>query len=484
LGRQLRSSTGISLLLLIIGLTSAGIWTNTVGYSANIFQPQDLLNSSTFKSDDWLWGRFFGSIIITVFARKIPALLNILNPLIAILMSTATGILVIAFYQTFFDPNALAAVGLFIAGTSYIFIVIPYYLHSAQKLPSFLIVIGIAASLALETICSVIISIFMSSLIQALLVIVMPLCIAICYLLYTRISCKLVDIRMPRNVRGSAKYLLLAVAVIFSFLRVMIRVLSKVGIWGDNRSNFIGMDQLYIAELAVISVLILLLSYLVFILPRKHISIQISCLIAFAVMLAGLQILAFMHDNQRIYILDTIATAIELYSHLASWMLIIHCVRETDMPPWRIAAVPHIASALVQLLWIHWLQPAGFTTSTLVMVINYLLFILASVPLLKEYLSKNSFLQIAIEDQAKKDLNRFSKDHKLTNREKEIFSQLLVGKKRIEIVQSLKLSEGTVKTHISNLYRRLGVHSKTEALALFSKEKAEAIESSVPDEAQ
>lgn len=55
----------------------------------------------------------------------------------------------------------------------------------------------------------------------------------------------------------------------------------------------------------------------------------------------------------------------------------------------------------------------------------------------------------------------------------QIFELLLEGKKRSEIEEECSLSEGTVKTHITNLYRKLEVHSKKEMADLFEKESRE-----------
>jgi two-component system nitrate/nitrite response regulator NarP len=53
----------------------------------------------------------------------------------------------------------------------------------------------------------------------------------------------------------------------------------------------------------------------------------------------------------------------------------------------------------------------------------------------------------------------------LTERELELLEALSAGLTNKEIAQRLWLSEQTVKVHLSSLYRKLGVSSRTEALA-------------------
>lgn len=52
----------------------------------------------------------------------------------------------------------------------------------------------------------------------------------------------------------------------------------------------------------------------------------------------------------------------------------------------------------------------------------------------------------------------------LTKREKEIFDQLINNKTTKEIAISLKISDKTVRNHISNVIQKLGVKGRSQAL--------------------
>jgi DNA-binding NarL/FixJ family response regulator len=54
-------------------------------------------------------------------------------------------------------------------------------------------------------------------------------------------------------------------------------------------------------------------------------------------------------------------------------------------------------------------------------------------------------------------------DRFLTPREKEILAFLTTGKTTREIATELYLSQGTVKAHLTSIYRKLGVSNRTEA---------------------
>lgn len=53
----------------------------------------------------------------------------------------------------------------------------------------------------------------------------------------------------------------------------------------------------------------------------------------------------------------------------------------------------------------------------------------------------------------------------LTHREKEIFNKLRIGASNNEIARSLFISENTVKTHLYNLFKKISVKNRTQAVS-------------------
>lgn len=60
---------------------------------------------------------------------------------------------------------------------------------------------------------------------------------------------------------------------------------------------------------------------------------------------------------------------------------------------------------------------------------------------------------------------------KLTSREVEVLEQLSTGLPYTSIAENLIVSPATVRRHIENIYQKLQVHSKTEAIALAKKKR-------------
>ena len=65
--------------------------------------------------------------------------------------------------------------------------------------------------------------------------------------------------------------------------------------------------------------------------------------------------------------------------------------------------------------------------------------------------------------------HELAQKYRLSDREEEVLALLALGRSRSQIKEELYLSLGTVNTHISHLYQKLGVHGKDELLAYFEE---------------
>lgn len=461
-----------AIFFIVMGLTAAGIWTDVVGYSVNLL-PADVMEiPDAYSREAFQWGRLASGIALIAFARCIPKLETTIIVAVSMAMSVATGALILSYHQTLFDPNQFAWASVFIASCGYKFIVSIFYIYFAGRIKTELAVWGIVASLVLETVCSVLISLYCTPATQAIIVVAAPITVATCYFVASRIRFETAENISPQTkAQGFERTALIIELLILTAALVFVRALSTIGVWGKSRSNFIGMMELSVDELVAIAIIVSALAYLVFVLPRKRFSLSMRCVIGFAVLLAGLQLFAFTDDLQFGYSFDVVTTAVELFAHLVMWMMTIECIRQTDIPAFRIVGFTSPVYAILSLAWVTYFEEGDLATSTIVMVIVYFLFLCVMVFLfMGGNQSKGSLLRSRPTSATQEAMRGFEDAWGLSPRESEIFELLLQGKKRSEIEQRCSLSEGTVKTHISNLYRKLDVHSKRDMADLFEKE--------------
>lgn len=70
--------------------------------------------------------------------------------------------------------------------------------------------------------------------------------------------------------------------------------------------------------------------------------------------------------------------------------------------------------------------------------------------------------KVEVEDDLEQKITYWSEFAGLSGREKDVFRELLMDKKRKEIAEALCISENTVKTHTSNVFSKLEVSTRTE----------------------
>ena len=58
--------------------------------------------------------------------------------------------------------------------------------------------------------------------------------------------------------------------------------------------------------------------------------------------------------------------------------------------------------------------------------------------------------------------------YKLSEREDDVFLLLLNGKSNKDISKNLFIEEGTVKNHLTNIYKKLSIKNRTELMAKFT----------------
>ena len=71
---------------------------------------------------------------------------------------------------------------------------------------------------------------------------------------------------------------------------------------------------------------------------------------------------------------------------------------------------------------------------------------------------------------AQVDARKESEDPDLTRREKEILTLIELGMSNREMAEKLVIAEGTLKRHVANIYQKLGVHNRTQAIKQFYRQ--------------
>ncbi len=90
-----------------------------------------------------------------------------------------------------------------------------------------------------------------------------------------------------------------------------------------------------------------------------------------------------------------------------------------------------------------------------------------------EGLSELSVCEQDGEDQEVPSDESFASAYGLTAREREVFSLLARGRNAGSIQSKLYISNGTVRSHMNTIYRKIGVHSQQELIDLVERSASE-----------
>lgn len=189
---------------------------------------------------------------------------------------------------------------------------------------------------------------------------------------------------------------------------------------------------------------------------------------------------------------------VELFGHLLSGTLIIAAIRSSDLPPWCFQGVSDSAFGLLAIPWIFLAQDVTMDIRPLMVIAIFLVMVAAIRPMstrpleIEQFMgipsssssfaaegishrkeaSDTSSLNMHLDQQGGESLERrlalchseIAKSHSLSARETDVFMLLAQGRSRPYICEALYLSDGTVKTHISHIYRKFDVHGRQELL--------------------
>lgn len=475
------------LAVVALGLVLVGIWTDIVGYSASLLPTGGAVETDA-TSASYEYGRVLMALGFVLFARHIERNQAWLMALTAVVLAgTACGMF-LAYHQSVYDQTAFAAVCSFLGGMGYILLATPFYLLMAHHAHARLAALFIALSLVGETLASTAISVGLGARAQVALAMAAPAAALACYLaaraLWTRKTLPAADASsgpmFPEPARtGRERSLLTARLVLIAVAYAFIRTLSNVGMWGKDRANFLGAGTLSWSEIAAICLVVVLISLAVFVVPRRA-SNQIRSFAGLVVVLTGLQLLALDKSASFASRFDVITTSCELFSHLLTWMTFMECVCRLALPPFATRGIMVLVNTACTIA-LGFLPPSNAATQAVILVCMYAFALAFALLVIRATRHDGDPARPEGGDAAKPEeesepddpvlageLHAFSCQNGLSAREEEVFALLLRGKTRSEIETICDLSEGTVRTHVNAVYKKLGVHSKADAQQRFA----------------
>ena len=185
-------------------------------------------------------------------------------------------------------------------------------------------------------------------------------------------------------------------------------------------------------------------------------------------------------------LLETLLVTVENYAHILFWVVTLDAAKSSGRPTYLVFGIGNLSCAIAGLMWSAFLEHQMAAAESAVLGVFYLSVLGCIVypqALNREHVRTSSdeaninafalkgerrldpgvngrAMQRALEQRCA----NIAKTYGLTDREGDVLVLLVKGVTRQNMCDSLHLSEGTVKTHLTHIHHKLGIHSHSELI--------------------
>ncbi len=460
----------------VLGLIFISVWADVIGHGSVFFASADAVRGIANARVVFLSG-LTASTVLYVLA---PHPLKRFERPVGIVVAITSLAVTVAFSFPHAFPLAaldcLCAACLFFIGLGYGWLAVHLVCEVAYKDDYATVVSILAVSLLAKTILTSVINLHISSGVQVVAAVVSLIAAFATVWLGQREldrSIETLDLAELPKVDESDKRVFLVLLALLPVLRALVRALSKMGFWGSGWEveNIIsGLGFL------VVSALVLFFARVTLVKEQGD-DVITRFLPPFMVILGGF----FLLDPQVTRLVGitpwtsyVLITFVELFSQLFHWALIVLSIRSLNIHPYRVVGIGYAVYGASSIVYALLLQNTVELSSVLIVLAMYF-FILVMMMLFRSHRSAGPDVEVG-ETVAKapsseeERLEGIARHHGLSPRETEVFVLLAQGRNRSYIQNRLFLAEGTVKTHTSRIYQKLGVNNRQDMITLVQNE--------------
>ena len=275
--------------------------------------------------------------------------------------------------------------------------------------------------------------------------------------------------RTRERTSAAERRTMLVLLAIAAVVLAVIRSVSYLGMWGDTNAN-ISTALPWLTAMIVPAVCVVVFAYAA--LARlADAALPIRFQPALLLILVGLFVVAIQANptGASLGFLTVVIQIDELFAHLLFWTVVVTALDVLDVPSYRVMGVAGVVYAGASIAWVLLLGRAAIVDTLLVMLATYAFVVVALcavwfVPSRKDAASGEVAAPLVqtVSDTCLELAGRYA----LSPRETEVFVLLAQGRTRAFIQDELVLSGSTVKTHVSHIYAKMGVHDRQEMMDL------------------
>lgn len=491
LGLHMNACVALAACGLGLNLVWCTLMGHTLGFLSSASGMEDWMNPRLF----FLAGILASSLAFALAPRALRHADGVLRFVLPLLAAFGTACFGLSYHQTFFDASALAVGGLFVAGACYFWLVARFVLLLVRAQGQTCTVAAVAGGLVVKLPVLLLLTACVDPGGQVVAAMAAPLASAFAFegavaaaragsgggegsarQEVPRVRTVFGVPSRPRPPASSvadrrAMAILLATAAV---VLAVIRSVSYLGMWGDTNAN-ISADLPWFTGVALPAGCVALFAWAALVRMADS-ALAVRFQPALLLILAGLFVVAIQANPtaEPLRFLTGVIQIDELLAHLLFWAVVACALDVLDVSPYRVMGAACFVYALTSVAWVLLLSRAAIVDTLLVMLATYALVVAA---LCATWFAgrrdgeavcragEASPLSETVADTCSEIARRYG----LSPRETEVFTLLAQGRTRAFIQEELVLSGGTVKTHVTHIYAKMGVHDRQEMMDLIWK---------------
>ena len=448
------------------GIAVFTLWASLLG-QATAFIP-DLASPQAQGLNNWTRPAFYAGLVICgilmmILNMRIIPVRIFLDSAFAVVICLATVGYGIAWQQSLFDPVALATACSLLLGWGFAWFISAICLHLATRAAMQPAAMAVVAGLALGYLLGELIGTVAPVGAQVVIGVALALLGCLILLALDRQEEPALDESKAFS-RAEQNYQLIIILLMVLCAFVM-RAISRLGFWGYPH----GLLTETLAGVALAATassgLFVGIAWLLVIrrvglpLQRRYQALLLLVISGCLVWLLHYWLFPdFSHP-----LADLAVNALALFGELALWAVAIASLQTLRFGGYRILGAISVVYGLLSGFWISLFNEAEtLLVAAVLAVVFVVLLVMVGFP----SLFSNMQGQPETSANPRDDVQVISDRYSLTPRETEILVYLVHGRSRPYIQEKLFMSDGTIKTHTTHIYAKLGVHTRQQLLDL------------------
>jgi len=398
-----------------------------------------------------------GFLLIGLYDRKLTAHLKTVAVAATISGTLGVGLLVLSYAQSLVAPVILSSAACVFMAASYVAF-LAGFLDTVERSLAESQFVAIAALYLLYAFVGTFTISTLPDRYQVLITALLPILVGVC---------SFMAVRHPRPVpekrvlHGAAERRLIIQVLLIGFSVVAALSFMDAGVWGHLRYGSSPSDlSIYVAWLAI--AVAIPVAWAIFTQCLKK-PLSTPYYVPLALIAAIFTVIVFL-DSQNIPILSQRKTMfflyfIGLFSSASLYFAIFSSSRVLRLSLVRMGGLVFCSTWVESFLWSVLLEKPSAPTGALILIGA-----LAIIVILAVASSSSSKPLLSRDDECM----RLAGTYGLSERETQILKLLAQGRSVPRIQKELCLAEGTVRTHITHIYRKIGVQSRQEFFDLLA----------------